>query len=93
MVYVIRDIVKECRANLEDEDEDDWDGLLDDIQAFAGGDDACEVEEEAERTEEVKAEITNQIESLQRVFESLFRYPLRGSFIVDCSQLCLTAFQ
>lgn len=69
MVYVVRDIVKECKTNIEDEDEDDWDGLLDDIQDFVG-----EIgEEEDERSVEVKQEITTQVENIQHLFESLFR--------------------
>lgn len=73
MVRIVRDVAKECLENMENDEDDDWDGLLDDIQAFAGEETIDENSCDDERSQEVKKEITDVVQSIQHIFESLFR--------------------
>ena len=70
-VSLIRDVFKECNEFLTNDDDDDWDGLLDD-------DDLEMLEGMGEITgedydEEVQKEIVAYIGSLKQLFEMVFK--------------------
>ena len=70
-VSLIRDVFKECNEFLMNDDDDDWDGLLDDddLEMLEG------VGETAEEDygEETKSEIVAYIGSLKHLFEMVFK--------------------
>lgn len=66
---------------MENDSEDDWDGLLDDIQAFAGEGEIMDEIDEEDRSDEVKQAITMQVETIQHIFESLFKSILTSLFM------------
>lgn len=68
-VSVTRDIRKECEEFLENGDEDDWDGLLDEEEDIAVGE---EIEENG-RSEQTQMSLLNTITSLQHLLEAVFK--------------------
>ena len=75
---IVRDVKKECDEYLNGEDDDDWDGLLDDMELGDG-----EEEEVGEDwPEEVRQQIVKEVEGIQHIFEELFK--LFSSSIPDC---------
>ncbi|KNB42551.1 hypothetical protein JH06_3834 [Blastocystis sp. subtype 4] len=68
-VSVTRDIRKECEEFLENGDEDDWDGLLDDDDEGLEGEEVVE----SGRSEQVQMELQNSIASLQHLLEAVFK--------------------
>ena len=69
-VSVTRDIRKECEEFLENGDEDDWDGLLDDDDEGLEGEEVVE----SGRSEQVQMELQNSIASLQHLLEAVFKW-------------------
>ncbi|KAK8831563.1 hypothetical protein WA577_000646 [Blastocystis sp. JDR] len=77
-VRIVRDVKKECDEYLNGEDDDDWDGLFDDMEL----DDGEEEEVEEDWPEEVRQQIVKEVEGIQHIFEELFK--LFSSSIPDC---------
>lgn len=75
---IVRDVKKECDEYLNGEDDDDWDGLLDDMELGDGE----EEEVEEDWPEEVRQQIVKEVEGIQHIFEELFK--LFSSSIPDC---------
>ena len=70
-VSLIRDVLKECNEFLTNDDDDDWDGLLDDddLELLEGIGEATE----EDYNEDMQKEIVAYIESLQHLFEMVFK--------------------
>ena len=70
-VSLIRDVFKECNEFLTNDDDDDWDGLLDDddLELLEGIGEATE----EDYNEDMQKEIVAYIESLQHLFEMVFK--------------------
>ena len=70
-VSVTRDIRKECEEFLENGDDDDWDGLLDDDDELEG-----EYDAESGCSEQTQKDVLAAITSLQHLLEAVFKWVL-----------------
>lgn len=68
-VSVTRDIRKECEEFLENGDDDDWDGLLDDDDELEG-----EYDAESGCSEQTQKDVLAAITSLQHLLEAVFKW-------------------
>ena len=74
----MHDVKKEGEEYLNGEDDDDWDGLLDDMEIGDGE----EEEVEEDWPEEVRQQIVKEVEGIQHIFEDLFK--LFSTSLPDC---------
>lgn len=81
-VSIVRDVYKECNAFISNEDDDDWDGLLDDddLEMLDG---MGEMAEE-DYSEERQKQVVECIGSIQHMLETLFKY------VFDCNDILIS---